>query len=127
MTILGHGIDIVCLDRFTETLQRQGDTFKNRIFTASEIAYCQAHKDPIPHYAARFAAREAYAKAIGLGLGASGDLNELEVENAKNGAPQMKLHGRALNVFQSNGGKKILLSLSHDGNFAIASVLIVGE
>lgn len=127
MNFLGHGIDIVAMERFAEAIQRQGDPFLERIFTAKEMEYCRAHKDPLPHYAARFAAREAYAKAIGMGLGACGDLQELEVQKNIAGAPFLQLHGRAAEIFQGRGGREIHLSLSHDGGHAVASVILLGD
>jgi holo-[acyl-carrier protein] synthase len=98
--------------------------FENRVFSAGEIAYCRAKKDASPHFAARFAAKEAYGKAMGLGLGPSGDFTQIEVVNNEKGAPAIRLSGRALELFREAGGGEIFLSLSHEGDLAIASVIV---
>lgn len=126
MQLLGHGIDLVSCERIREILSKQGSHFEARVFTAAEIAYCRRKKDPFPHFAARFAAKEAYGKAMGLGLGASGDMLEVEVIHRENGAPALKLSGRAQELFIGAGAKSAALSLSHDGAYAIASVIVSG-
>lgn len=125
--ILGHGIDLVSISRFRETLERQGEHFIRRVFGEKEIAYCKSKKDPAPHFAARFAAKEAYGKALTLGLGPSGNFSDIEVVNEANGAPRLELKGSAKEIFYGKGGKKIFLSLSHDGDNAIASIILTGS
>ena len=127
MKLLGHGVDIASISRLKAAIKRQGDGFEKRVFSEAEIHYCRAKADPMPHFAARFAAKEAYGKAMGVGLGASGDLLEVEVVNGDNGEPNLVLSGRAKKLFRGRKGKQILLSLSHDANMAIASVILVGE
>ena len=122
MKILGHGIDMASASRLSEALGRPN--FEGRVFSAGEIAYCRKKKDPFPSFAARFAAKEAYGKAMGLGLGPSGDFSEIEVVNGDTGAPALRLNGRALELFREAGGGEIFLSLSHEGDLAIASVII---
>lgn len=125
MSILGHGIDLVSIARIREILGKEGsDHFEKRVFSEGERAYCRARKDPMPHFAARFAAKEAYGKALGLGLGPSGEFAEIEVANASDGRPSLRLNGRALEIFQKRGGGDIHLSLAHEGEFAIASVIV---
>lgn len=126
MKILGHGIDMVSIERFQEVMARQGDAFVKRAFTDEEFAYCSKHKAPAQHFAARFAAKEAFGKAVGLGIGASGDLREVGVVRTAAGMPRLELTGRAAQEFQKFGGKEIHLSLSHDGGFALASVIVTG-
>jgi holo-[acyl-carrier protein] synthase len=126
MNILGHGIDTVSVARFRAILEEEGSHFESRVFSAGEIAYCRGMKDAIPHFAARFAAKEAYGKAIGLGLGGAGDLVEVEVLRSPEGVPALRLHGRAAEIFRARGGREIFLSLSHDGDQAIASVIVSG-
>jgi holo-[acyl-carrier protein] synthase len=123
MGILGHGVDLVACDRIREILKKEGSPFVARVFTEAEIAYCQKKKDPAPHFAARFAAKEAYGKALGVGLGASGDLLEVEVVHDEKGAPSLRLHGRARDLL-ANAGGQVALSLSHDGAYAMASVIL---
>lgn len=125
--ILGHGIDLVTISRIRGILEKGSDHFEKRVFSESERAYCRGFKDPMPHFAARFAAKEAYGKAMGLGLGAvggSGNFADIEVINAANGKPELRLSGSALETFQSHGGGQITLSLSHEGDFAVASVIV---
>lgn len=122
MKILGHGIDMASASRLGEALSRP--SFEGRVFSAGEIAYCRKKKDPFPSFAARFAAKEAYGKAMGLGLGPSGDFAEIEVVHNEKGAPAIRLNGRALELFREAGGGEIFLSLSHEGDLAIASVIV---
>ncbi len=126
MKLIGHGVDLVACERIREILAKENSPFEARVFTAAEIAYCRRKKDPVPHFAARFAAKEAYGKALGVGLGASGDLLEVEVTHDEKGAPGLRLHGRARELLESRGGKPAL-SLSHDGAYAMASVILWGE
>lgn len=123
MKLIGHGVDMVACERIREILAKEGSPFVARVFTAAERAYCERKKDPAPHFAARFAAKEAYGKALGLGLGASGDLLEVEVVHDERGAPAFRLHGRARELLENRAGQAVL-SLSHDGAFAIASVIV---
>lgn len=123
MAILGHGIDIVSIQRIRDVLAK-GSTFEGRVFSERERAYCRAKADPIPHFAARFAAKEAYGKALGLGLGPSGNFSDIEVANDEKGVPSIELSGRAAEIFAERGGGRIFLSLSHDADSAIASVII---
>lgn len=122
MKILGHGIDMASAARLGEALSRSG--FESRVFSAGEIAFCRKKKDPFPSFAARFAAKEAYGKAMGLGLGPSGDFTEIEVVHNEKGAPAIRLNGRALELFRAAGGGEMFLSLSHEGDLSIASVII---
>jgi len=123
MKLLGHGVDMVACERIREILNKENSPFEARVFTAAEIAYCRRKKDPAPHFAARFAAKEAYGKALGLGLGASGDMLEVEVVHDEKGAPGFRLHGRARELLENLRGKPVL-SLSHDGAYAMASVIL---
>lgn len=124
MKILGHGIDMASASRLRQAVGEEGSHFERRVFSAAEIAYCRGKKDPFPHFAARFAAKEAYGKALGLGLGPSGDFSEIEVSHGPNGAPSLALSGRARERFHAAGGGEIFLSLSHEGDLAIASVIV---
>jgi holo-[acyl-carrier protein] synthase len=125
--ILGHGVDLAAIQRFREILQRKETHFLERVFSAGEREYCLSRGDPAPSFAARFAAKEAYGKALGLGLGASGDFTEIEVFHDERLAPHLRLSGRALTLFQEFGGSRTLISLSHENEWAMASVIIVGR
>lgn len=122
--ILGHGIDLVLVERIREILAKDGSHFEQRVFSAGEIAYCRSRKDPAPHFAARFAAKEAFGKAVGLGLGASGDFVEVEVVADDKGAPALRLSGRAADSLRALGAVHTHLSLTHDGAYAMASVVL---
>jgi len=126
MKILGHGIDLVSISRMRGILEQESDHFEKRVFSEGERSYCRARKDPIPHFSARFAAKEAYGKALGLGLGPSGDFAEIEVVNDAEGRPSIRLNGSALEIFRQKGGVEIQLSLTHEGDFAMASAIITG-
>lgn len=122
MEILGHGIDMASAARLRDAVTKPH--FEARVFSVGEIEYCRGRKDPAAHFAARFAAKEAFGKAMGLGLGPTGDFKEIEVVNDAKGAPSLQLGGRALELFREAGGGKIFLSLSHEGELAIASVIV---
>lgn len=125
MGILGHGVDIVDISRFRESMERQGEDFLNRVFSEGEREYCSAHRDFAQHFAARFAAKEAFGKAMGVGILAKGTgLKEMEVFRKDGGVPQLILQGEAKKFFEESGGKEIFLSLSHDRNFALASIIV---
>lgn len=124
MSIRGHGIDLVSIERIRKILEKECNHFEQRVFSAGEIAYCRGKKDPYPYFAARFAAKEAYGKALKLGLGPSGDFAEIEVVNEASGAPTLRVSGRAAEVFRASGSTQIFLSLSHEGDLAMASVIL---
>lgn len=127
MKILGHGIDLVSISRMRGILDKESDHFEKRVFSEGERAYCRARKDPMPHFAARFAAKEAYGKALGLGLGPTGEFAEIEVVNDAEGRPSIRLSGSALEIFRGAGGGETHLSLSHEADSAIASVIVTGK
>ena len=83
MRILGHGIDLVSIPRIRDILERQGEHFRARVFTPVERAYCERMQDPAPHFAARFAAKEAFAKALGLGLAGAGAIGGVGVRTSR--------------------------------------------
>ena len=126
MKIIGHGIDLVSISRIRAILDKGGDHFEKRVFSEGERAYCRARKDPMPHFAARFAAKEAYGKALGLGLGPSGEFAEIEVVNDPEGRPSIRLGVKADEIFRARGGVEVQLSISHEDDMAVASVVIVG-
>jgi len=124
MSVVGHGVDICVVERIRSAVGAAGSHFEKRVFTAGEIAYCRERKDPYPHFAARYAAKEAFSKALGLGLGAMGDFSEVEVSHGEKGNPLLLIKGRAKENLDALGAKSIWLSLSHDGDWAMASVVL---
>ena len=84
-------------------------------------------RDPLPHFAGRWAAKEAFAKAIGCGFGSDCAWQDLEILNDERGKPVMNITGTALQTFEKIGGKTIHLSVSHEKNYATAFVILEGE
>jgi len=122
MSIYGIGTDIVEVERIAQKLNHQG--FIERAFTTDEIKFCQEQVNKGEHFAARFAAKEAFMKAMGKGWTAQTDFKEIEVLRHKNGAPYIQLHRDAQEYFNSLNLKNILVSLSHTKQNAIAFVII---
>jgi len=120
----GVGIDIVEVGRIRTSIEDYGTLFVDRIFTGEEIKYCSDKPNPFQHYAARFAAKEAFSKATGTGWNSDFSWQEVEVTNEPSGRPCLRLNGSALRSF---GMKKIFLSLSHSGDYVAAVVIISSE
>ncbi len=126
MTPRGLGIDLVEVGRIRDMLTRHGDRFKERTFTPGEIAYCDSCADPAIHYAARFAAKEAAAKAIGTGLWAQGvDWRQIEVAREQSGKPVLLLHDDARAHAEKLGSSASLISITHARELAMAQVILV--
>jgi holo-[acyl-carrier protein] synthase len=121
--IVGTGIDIIEVNRVAEYVDKDNG-FKEKVFSAAEITYCDAGASKAEHYAARFAAKEAFLKATGLGLAAGSDLFEIEVQVDSLGKPSIVLYGEFLNLAQERGWNKIHVSLSHVRAMACAVVII---
>jgi holo-[acyl-carrier protein] synthase len=120
--LVGTGIDIIEIDRIAESIERYGDRFLDRIFTADEIAYCGRKKNAAESYAARFAAKEAGAKALGTGIQQGITWKEIEVRREPSGRPTLHLSGRAAQLAARLGVRRTALSLTHSRNLAMASV-----
>ncbi len=124
--IVGIGVDIVDIPRLRRALERQGERFLRRVFTAAEQEYCRAHRDPAPYFAARFAAKEALFKALGTGWSQGITWLDAEVRREESGAPRLVLAGRAAEISRSLGTRAIHLSLSHSEETAVAFVILEG-
>jgi holo-[acyl-carrier protein] synthase len=127
VNISGIGVDLVSIPRIRETIERWQDSFLQRVFTAGEIAYCRRRSDPAPHFAARFAAKEAGFKALGTGLRLGVRWRELEVQREGGQAPTLVLSGRSREIGSFRGGSRMLLSLTHEGEYALAQAILVGD
>lgn len=127
MTVCGVGVDLVRIPRMREVIARWQERFLRRVFTDQEIAYCQARRDPVPHFAARFAAKEAGLKALGTGLRLGVSWRELEVRRERGQAPVLVLSGRSREIGLSRGGRRMLLALTHEGDYALAQALLVDD
>ena len=126
MSVKGIGVDVVKVERLVQSLERFGARMEKRLFTDGELEYCRRHKDPLPHLAARFAAKEAAFKAIGTGLSGGVGWKQAEVIQPGGYQPQLRFTGVALERFTTLGCTSSHLSLTHDGGLAIACVVIEG-
>lgn len=122
--ILGVGIDIIEVARIRSAHARFGDRFLQRILRPGEIDYCLGYKDPAPHLAARFAAKEAASKAFGTGIGAHLSWRDLEVCRKETGEPFWLLHDKGIELLRSKNGRVIHLSLSHTEHHATAVAIL---
>jgi len=123
--VSGIGVDAVDVGRFRALLERRPGIV-GRLFTAGESAYASRAVDPAPHLAARFAAKEAVLKALGVGIGAAG-WHEVEVTRGEGGAPGVGLTGRAADLAAERGVARWHLSLTHTDTVAVASVIAERE
>ncbi|MCR5833074.1 MAG: holo-ACP synthase [Selenomonadaceae bacterium] len=122
--ILGLGTDIIEVERIKKAVCSK--RFKDNVFTEIEQAYCQSRgKNSAASYAARFAAKEAFFKALGTGIVTH--LTEVEVINDEKDAPKIFLHGKALTLAQDKGAGDIFLTLSHSRDFATAVCILTAR
>ena len=115
--IRGIGNDIIEIARMRQSIERQGNAFLNRLFTKRELEYCQKFQDTVPHYAGRFAAKEAIAKAFGKGIGELIQWHDIEVLNDEFGKPAVFLSAALQKQFDQ---PQILVSISHCVEYATA-------
>jgi holo-[acyl-carrier protein] synthase len=123
--IIGTGIDIIEVERVAIKIGKDNG-FTEKVFSEAEIMFCESKKNKGEHYAARFAAKEAFLKATGLGLLASYDLHLIEVLPDANGKPEIILKGDLATLAKQHHWKKIHVSLSHLSTMACATVIIEG-
>jgi holo-[acyl-carrier protein] synthase len=121
--IVGLGVDISEVDRIAAAVGRHGQPFLDRVFTPGEIAYCERHRKKFERYAARFAAKEAAMKALGTGWRNGVRWVDIEVAREASGKPILRLHGRARELANALGARRLSLSLTHSGNIAFAQVI----
>ena len=127
MSVLGTGIDIVENYRIKKLLLREKSNFKNKIFTNNEIAYCEKKSNITNCYSKRFAAKEAFVKALGTGFRKNINFKDIEVVNNHYGKPYLLINKRVINKIKTSFKVKkfnILLSISDEKKYAIASVII---
>jgi holo-[acyl-carrier protein] synthase len=125
MRIIGHGIDLVSVARIESMLRDHGDRFLERCFTPGERAAARDRRRAAEHLAARFAAKEAFLKALGTGLTGGISWTEIEVVTLPTGQPTLSLTGQAAHLARERGISETFLSLSHTDSTAIASVIAV--
>jgi len=126
VAVLGLGTDLTRAERFRRFLAEEKTTLLERLFTAGERNYSLAKADPAPHLAARFAAKEAGMKAFGLGWRDGLSWHDFEVVRDPLGRPDLVLSGRAAELAAERGVKAVHLSYSHDGDYAVATVILEG-
>jgi holo-[acyl-carrier protein] synthase len=126
MNILGLGFDATDIPRIGAAFAQYGDRFLRRVFTAGEIAYCTRRRDPVPHLAGRFAAKEAAMKALGTGHSRGVLWKDIEVVR-EFGPPQLRLHGGAAARADRMHVRSSLLTITHSEALAMAQVLLLGD
>ena len=127
MKIFGLGTDIVNVKRLEKILKKKNKAFKTRIFSKNEILYCDKKNNPYPFYAKRYAAKEAFSKALGTGIRKGINFKDIEISNNNHGKPYINLKGETAVTLRRKIKRKrysIYLSLSDDLPWAQATVII---
>jgi len=124
MSVFGIGVDLVENARIEHSLDRFGERFLHRVFTAGEIEYSQSMKFPARHLAARFAAKEAVSKAFGTGIGKAMGWKDIDVRRKSSGEPYVVLEGGAKKLAEARQVTKVSISLSHTEQHAMAVVVV---
>ncbi|MEW5701498.1 MAG: holo-ACP synthase [Candidatus Zixiibacteriota bacterium] len=122
--IIGIGIDMVDIARMRRELEQGQAGFRETIFSPDEIAYCESQRYPARHYAARFAAKEAFLKALGTGLSGGIAWRDVSVNRDRDGAPQLVLAGVAEAHAREQGVRDVRLSMTHTSDLAMAQVVL---
>lgn len=121
--VIGVGADLVSIPRMRRALTRWQDRLVQRLYTPQEVRECDGRLQPEVHFASRFAAKEAVLKALGTGWGEGIAWREVEVVGGQGRPPEIRLRGRAEEVARQRGIRRALLSLSHEGEYALAFVI----
>jgi holo-[acyl-carrier protein] synthase len=122
--ILGSGIDLVEIRRIQQSLERYGQRFLDRVYTSAEQAYCLRKRKAAESLAARFAAKEAGAKALGTGISRGVNWLEIEVTREPGGRPTLHFHGRAAEIAARMGVVHTALSITHTADLSMANVIL---
>ncbi len=125
--VLGVGTDMIEIERVEESIERYGERFLARVFTPEEIAYCQQKRNSAESFAARFAAKEAGAKALGTGISRGVSWKEIEVRRVMGERPTLHWSGRAAERAEAMGIHSVELSLTHSRTVAMAMVMVQGK
>ncbi|MDD2558938.1 MAG: holo-ACP synthase [Desulfuromonadaceae bacterium] len=126
MAVAGIGTDIVHVERFAEFIARNNRGVLERLFTPAELEYSLPRRQAPEHLAARFAAKEAFLKALGTGLRDGLSWLDMEVRRDHYGAPSLHLAGATAQAFSARGLQTIFLSYSHEREYAVATVVLEG-
>ena len=127
--IIGNGVDLVKIDRIQRLLEKENSSFKTKLYTKSEINYCETKHNPIKHFASRYAAKEALLKAMGYGMREGVSWQDIEILNDSYGKPEIKISENIVKLIEklhnfNNKYININLSLSDEDEYAIAFVII---
>jgi holo-[acyl-carrier protein] synthase len=122
--VLGLGTDLIEIERVQASMDRYGERFLDRVFTVGEIAYCTSKRQSAESFAARFAAKEAGAKALGTGISRGVSWKEIEVTREIGQRPMLHFRGRAGELAKGMGVRRVQLSLSHSRKLAMAVVVV---
>ena len=124
MSVIGIGVDLVECARIEHSLERFGERFLHRVFSAGEIEYSQSMKFPARHLAARFAGKEAVSKAFGTGIGKAMGWRNIDIRKKKSGEPFLVFSGPAQELATKRGVTSALITLSHTDHHAMACVVL---
>lgn len=127
MRLFGIGIDVVEIERFEHSIERQGERFLKRVFSEDELAYCERQRRPGLHFAARFAAKEAVSKALGTGIGERVGWQDICVKRLESGEPLIELFGDGKTYAESQGVESIHISLTHTEHYAAANAVAMAR
>ncbi len=125
MDIIGIGTDIVEISRLQKTIDSFGGHFLERVYTENELAAIAGRKNRITFLAGRWAAKEAAAKALGCGIGEKCNFTDINISNNSAGQPELSFSGAAEKEAARLGVTGIKLSISHEANYAVATVLLI--
>jgi holo-[acyl-carrier protein] synthase len=126
MSVIAIGVDLVECARIQRSVDRFGDRFLHRVFTDGEIEYSMSMKFPARHLAARFAGKEAVAKAFGTGIGKAVGWRDIDIQKKESGEPYLIFSGRAKEFLAKRGITSALITLSHTEHHAVACVVLEG-
>lgn len=125
MDIHGTGVDLIEIDRIRQAVERFGSRITERVFSAREIEYCMGKSNPYPHLAARFAAKEAFIKALAPLPITGVNLKDIELMAAGGmKKPELTVYGEAKAILEKAGITEIKISVSHSRNYAVAMIIL---
>jgi holo-[acyl-carrier protein] synthase len=122
--LYGIGVDLVQISRMEKVIQRWGERFLRRVFTENELAVCSRRVKPASAFALRFAAKEAFAKAMGLGMRQGVAWRDIEVFHHPGGRPGLRIHGTASDICRKQHINAVHVSLSDEGDYGVATVML---
>jgi len=127
MNVIGIGTDIVECLRIAQMIERHGELFIDRVYTAAEIEYCRSRKQATQHFAGRWAAKEAILKAIGTGWRRGISFRDIEIRNSEGGKPSVAMRGGARDVIEQIGIGDVLITISHCRTHATAFAIALAR